>query len=335
MEKEFTCRMMNHAWNLTATDTNFEICTLHYSKHQSVIHSPSDGFFVNQILVCLDSLVNGVLIPLTIFFNGVAIVTISKCPQLKEKLCYFLVLVQSVTDLLVAVIGLPVFMLVLVGDIKGDANCAVNSVLIHAPHLTAGYSLITLSFISFERYMGVLHPFIHRTKITKKKLLFHVFHSCVSHTVTVLIFYVYMTVRRLVIATVIPVFLVGTTYIYVRIFLVARKRLMATQNPNAIAGQGNKSAMDKKKTYLREIKLAKSCFMIVLLFIFSFLPLSIVYVFFADQMTPTTFRIVQSWCLTLATLNSSLNSVIFFWTRAVLKKEAKKIFGKICAQPSI
>lgn len=110
---------------------------------------------------------------------------------------------------------------------------------------------------------------------------------------------------------------------------------MATQNPNAIAGQGNKSAMDKKKTYLREIKLAKSCFMIVLLFIFSFLPLSIVYVFFADQMTPTTFRIVQSWCLTLATLNSSLNSVIFFWTRAVLKKEAKKIFGKICAQPSI
>ena len=180
--------------------------------------------------------------------------------------------------------------------------------------------------------MGVLHPFFHRTKITKKKLLFHVFHSCVSHTVTVLMFYVYMTVRRLVIATVIPVFLVGTTYVYVRIFLVERKRPIATQNP--IAGQGNKSAMDKKKTYLREIKLAKSCFMIVLLFIFCFLPLSIVYVFFADRMSPT-FRIVQSWCLTLATLNSSLNSVIFFWTRAVLRKEAKKIFGKICAKPSI
>ena len=113
---------MNRTWNLTATDTNFEICTLQYSKHQSVIRSPSDGFFSNQILVCV---VNGVLIPLTILLNGVAVATISKCPQLKEKHCYFLVLVQSVTDLLVAVIGPPVFLLVLVGDIKGDANCAV------------------------------------------------------------------------------------------------------------------------------------------------------------------------------------------------------------------
>ena len=140
---------MNRTWNFIATDTNFEICTLQYSKHQSVIHSPSDSFFANQILVCV---VHGVLIPLTILLNGVAIATISKCPQLKEKLCYFPFLVQSVTDLLVAVIGLPVFLLVLVGDIKGDANCAVNSVIIHAPHLTAVYSFLSLSFIHFERY---------------------------------------------------------------------------------------------------------------------------------------------------------------------------------------
>ena len=115
-------------------------------------------------------------------------------------------------DLLVAVVGMPLFIFVLVGDIKGDANCAVNSVIIHVPHLIAGYSLMTLSALNFERYMGILHPFVHRTKLTKKKLLFHVAHSCVSHTVTVLMFYLFMNVRRLVIAIVIPVFLVETTF---------------------------------------------------------------------------------------------------------------------------
>ncbi len=315
---------MNLTSNHTTTDTNFKICALHYSEYQTVLYSPSDSFLVNQIVVCS---FNDVLILPTILLNSVAIATISKCRQLNEKLTYFLVLVQSVVDLLVAIVGMPLFIFVLVGDIKGDANCAVNSVIIHAPHLIAGYSLITLSALNFERYMGIFHPFIHRTKLTKKKLLFHVAHSCVSHTVTVLMFYLFMNVRRLVIAIVIPVFLVETTYVYVRIFLVARKRPAQNGQPNGAAGRRNESTTETKKNYLREIKLAKSCFMIVFLFIFTFLPLSILYIWFADQMPPTKFRIVQSWCLTVAMLNSSLNSVIFFWTRPVLRTEAKKIFG--------
>ena len=312
--------------NLTSNHTaNFKICALHYSKYQTVLHSPSDYFLANQITVCS---VNGVLILPTIILNSVAIATISKCSKLKEKLTYFLVLVQSVTDLVAGVIGIPSLMFVLVSDIKGDANCEVNAVVIHAPHLMAGYSLITLTVLNIERYLGILHPIFHRTKLTKKKLLFHVGHGCISHTVTVVMLYVYVNVRRLVIAIVIPVFLLETMYVYLRIFLVARKR-PALSPPIAVAGQSSsESTMKAKKNYLREIKVAKSCFMIVFLFIFSFLPLSVVYIWFADKMTPTTFRIVQSWCLTVAMLNGSLNSVIFFWTRPELRTEAKKIVFK-------
>ncbi len=44
-------------------------------------------------------------------------------------------------------------------------------------HYTIGYYLMGLSLImlvglSFERYMGVMHPFIHRTKVTKDESSF-------------------------------------------------------------------------------------------------------------------------------------------------------------------
>ena len=58
----------------------------------------------------------------TILLNSVAILTISKSSQLKEKLCYFLVLVQSSLDLLVGVIIQPLFIIMWANYAKGNVE---------------------------------------------------------------------------------------------------------------------------------------------------------------------------------------------------------------------
>ena len=96
------------------TDTAYKTCSFYRIKYYSATIDSS--FVINRIVLCV---FNGVLILSTILLNSVAIRTISKSAQLKEKLCYFAVQLQSITDLLVGVVGLPLFILKLASEIKG------------------------------------------------------------------------------------------------------------------------------------------------------------------------------------------------------------------------
>ncbi len=100
------------------TDTTLKICTFYNIKYLHVTSS-SNYFVINRIVLCV---FNSILILSTIVLNSVAIRTISKSSKLKEKLSYFVVLLQSITDLLVGVIALPLFVLKLASDMKGKLN---------------------------------------------------------------------------------------------------------------------------------------------------------------------------------------------------------------------
>ena len=100
------------------TDMTLKTCTFSYMKYNSAINS-SNSFVINRIVQCV---FNGVLMISTILLNSVAILTISKSSQLKEKLCYFLVLVQSSIDLVVGVIIQPLFIVMWANDAKGNVE---------------------------------------------------------------------------------------------------------------------------------------------------------------------------------------------------------------------
>ncbi len=100
------------------TDMTYKMCTLYYLKYHSVISS-SKSFVINKIVLCV---FNGVLLLSTTLLNSVAILTISKCSQLKEKLCYFLVLLQSAIDFLGGVINQPLFIIMFTSEAKGNSD---------------------------------------------------------------------------------------------------------------------------------------------------------------------------------------------------------------------
>ena len=184
--------------------------------------------------------------------------------------------------------------------------------------------MITLSAMNYERYQSIIHPLAHRAKLTKKKLSSYVFLASAAFTITcILILFNYEQLRLLAATVSIILFLISTAYVYIRIFLAAKNTHSVQNPPNAIASEESTT-----KKNLKEIKLAKSCFMIFLLFVFSFLPVAITPTLKAQEFGPIMLANMRPWSVTILMLNSSLNLVISFWTRPILRKEALKIFGK-------
>ena len=113
-------------------------------------------------------------------------------------------------------------------------------------------------------------------------------------------------------------------FVYTRIFLVVRKLAQSQNKPHDGASEENLTRM---KLFLREIKQAKSCFIVVICFcVLGFLPKTIAVPFFPslDQFEKLAIKI---WIITLGLCNSNVNSVIFFWTKTMLKKEAVKMLN--------
>ena len=119
-------------------------------------------------------------------------------------------------------------------------------------------------------------------------------------------------IGKIVLGTAMSLNLTGLIFIYVKIFLTGGRTVV-----------GNTS---QHKAFLRKIKLAKSCLMVVGCCYVCFLPMTVV-----QFLTHTRFVEIglRAWTNNLLFPNSTLNSVIFFWRNQILRKEAKLILRHI------
>ena len=310
---------------------NCSIFTSTYVVNLHITEFPSSGYIINQIMVCV---VICLLVFPTVILNSLSILTISKCPQLEGKVCYYLILVQSVVDLTVGVITAPVFTaFIIVFYILGNVNCVLYMLNYTLAYLPMGLSLVTLCALSFERYMGVLHPMIHRTKVTKKKLSSVVF--CATFLIVFLLPGTFIASAYVFDWTCISFVFICITFItfaYTRIFIAARNSLRSKNKPGDCANEQNSDKLSRKRRFLKELKLARSCFLVVCTFGLCFLPVILLSSPLAAVLQGGEgylARIVWLWTIPAGVLNASLNSIIFFWSRPMLRIEAKKVLKKI------
>ena len=231
-------------------------------------------------------------------------------------------------------VSIPLFTFVLASELLGTANCVANFIISTVAFVPIGLSLAMLCALSFERYMGVLHPLVHRTRMTKTSLKTYICLSAVAIIVMMAtslvypkLYFVFGTVNICISLTLIGFF-------YTRIFQTARRRFRLENRPGHQFRGTNPSEEKGKQQFAKEIKIAKSCFLIVVVFLFCVMPVSIVSVLSPNvrpKMLPL-FRVIQSWAITITLLNHSLNSIIFFWTMAMLRNNAKNVLKKIFAK---
>ena len=314
--------------NSTIVSQFVKRCSVLAGTSVSIVQFPSSGYVINQTIVCL---LNCLLTVITVLLNGIAILTVYKCFHLKEKICYFIICLQSIIDLITGAVSIPLFTFVIASEIAGTANCVGNFIISTVAFIPMGLSLAMLCALSFERYMGVLHPVVHRNQITKTSLEVYVCISAVVILLMMAISLVYSELYFVFGAVNICISLILITFFYTRIFQSARRRFRLETRPGHVLVQHNLSEKKRKQQFLKELKIAKSCFLVVVVFLLCVTPVCIVSVLsltVSPKMLPL-FRVFQSWAITISLLNCSLNSIVLFWTRATLRKEAVNVLKKI------
>ncbi|XP_028408049.1 cannabinoid receptor type 1A-like [Dendronephthya gigantea] len=289
-----------------------------------VVRFPSDLYLVSHVLVIA---FNSLLIVPTVMLNIVSVTAIMKSTRLRSKPCYFLVVIQSVVDLIVGSIGIPLFIFYVVSPIVGFLNCTVSFVTAQTFFIPSAVSIITLSAMTVERYIGVLHPYAYTTKVTKGKIMAY---ECCGCFLIILLFGVSLPLKRVITyfsTFLILVFFILNAYVYSRIYAVVVKIARSDKAQNRNLRDQNSS---KRKTFIDEIKQAKSCFLVLMCFVVCFLPLAL-----TSVVSPSGFDHVlyQIWSMTSIMLNSSLNSVIFFWTKRELRVQALHVLKRNAVTP--
>ena len=289
-----------------------------------VLGSSSHKYIVKQFVLCV---VNCVIILAIVSLNGILIFAILRCSKLQDKVSGFLILVQSTVDFAVGFISLPMFTYIRASEIMDiPNNCFVNFLSETVVYIMFGFSLTVVCVLTLERYMSIMHPVAHRIRFTKRRIL-------VSLLCTLIVLIPPASLRlmasehiyRILGTTLTLLSLAFNTFAYIRIFLVARKKLPA---PSSIhVGSINSAQVIKKMKLLQELKLAKSCALVVFTSCFCFLPAPALYLYHKDDLFET--RNAYSLAITVGAFNSCLNPVIFFWKRPLLRAEALKIIKTV------
>lgn len=283
---------------------------------------PSDIYIQSQIAVCV---VNCALMIPALILNGLCIITICKSHVFKGKFCFFLIMSQSVIDLLVTTITIPSYTYLIYSELVGTANCLHIFILNIIGLLPGGLSLAILCALTLERYLGILHPIFHRNRLSKKMFYIYVCVCTLVLLIGVPIAATSATVYYVGMNVVIGLSLIVNAVAYTKILIAIMGRFRTQRDGNT---DSNSSQASRRRRFIEESKLVKSCAFVVGLFYACYLP-GLVLCLYYIQVDKLKYRVAHSWYSTNFALNASVNSIIFFWKRPILRKEAWKVWKNI------
>lgn len=127
---------------------------------------------------------------------------------------------------------------------------------------------------------------------------------------------------NIMICTVFVFKLLSTLYIYIAIYITVRRRPRIRET-----GEAERwiTQAINEKTKLQNIKLAKSCAIVVGVSMTCNIPFPILFSLPINDV----FCVLVLWSMTIVLSSSSLNSLVFFWNNSVLRREAKRLFKKL------
>ena len=268
---------------------------------------------LNVIPLCI---VNFFFLSAGSVLNVVVILCIWKSSQLRKKLCYFMIFVLSCYDLLVILIAHPLLIMLGIFMLTNESNKFDEryEICLHTLTVLTCFSLIVLFTLTLERYLGLSYTLYHKTSVTRKKLLLFIFGSQILSLIALTLSYIYNISyfeMYTLAMTVVLVFLMD-----VRMFFIARSK-------RKIPSLKQKGATNFKKYF--QCVIALGCFTVCCL------PSVVYHGLKVTRRIDTASNSAMYyffWCATVLGMNSSLNSVIFFWNNSILRSEGKKIIKK-------
>ena len=247
--------------------------------------------------------------------NTLVIVSFWISSQLRKKLCHFIIMVLSCFDLVAVAtnnLGILVF---LISWLREDYNLLPFSIYLEAVAVFLGFSFHALFVMSIERYLGAYYPVLHRTSVTRRRLLIRLAILLSFQTILNVI-----CVNDMIISMplVLLVFLVAVfpplVYLNFKLFKISSEM-----------GR-RKATLSEEKTALN-LKSISACLLAVACLVVLSVPSSVYIVFTinTENKQISNARIFCIWVVAIFTVNGTLNSLIFFWKNKVFRTQGIEV----------
>ena len=308
--------------------TTFSNCYLNSDAFVMIVKFPSKATYIVHFAACI---LNVIITVTTVVLNLLTLLTFWRTPRLRKNILLYLVMILSMVDAGTGIFCYPLLTVRMIYELMETSNCWLGYLQSNLFRLSSIISLSLVSAISIERYFGVIHPLIHRTQVTKKRLLL-LLGSVWSITTFPYVATLFINKPlKFIIATTLILLILLTIYAYTRIgFAVIQCKIRREGLLNANISHeeaSNESARKnpkEKMNILRQLKMSKSSFLIALCYLCCYMP-TLIFATAKANVSMTLRALASPWCLLCVMLNFCLNSVIFFWRNASLRKETMNV----------
>ena len=279
---------------------------------------------INTILLCT---VNVFFMIAGTFLNVVVITSFGTSSQLRKKASHLMILVLSCFDLAVVTVTHPMIISSTVEVSQGKYSRAHVHDQVKRFIITClyGWSMLALLTMTAERFLGITYPIFHRTSVTKKRLLYLLAFLWSSLNILLVLSFrdQVLSYNTLIIAYMAICLLLSLT-LNVKMYIIAKTRL---RNPIVPAGKES----DGEKNNKNRLAKISTCCLAFACFCISSFPATLVTGLRSRRKIPDgeMYSLLFLWSITLTSMNSTFNCLIFFWKNAVLRCEGMKMVNRL------
>ena len=273
----------------------------------------------------ITGVINAVFSPFAVVANVLVFFAILLNPSLRSPSC-LLIACLALSDLLVSLIVQPMYVTYRFLEIHhGYANCAVRLLYAKGFYICYGVSFMTLSAISFERYLALRLHLRYKGLVTETRVLL----------VAILIWLLNLSLTSLQWARINKIARgVHLFFWFVSLFIAAisqlRIHLIVRRHYRQIQQQQFPSSGNHN--FRRQVKVAVSVAYIVgIYFLFNF-PVLVVTALHQIVTGHIDSYDYYSWSETVAFLNSFVNPLICFWRSEEIRKAVRKLLRHGCCK---
>jgi len=292
-------------------------------------HMGYEDSYVFKINVFIVAIVNIVIVTPTIGFNAVIIATFVRKPSLRRQ-GNKLLLSLSIADLLSGILAQPPLMsaMMMLNTRKPkDIPCPVVIWTGWAGYTIACVSLLTVSFISLERYMAIFHPYSYDRMVTCKCIVFCIaavwlFSSVVISTLFFITEPICMDIFQWTNVVIIGFSYLWNIYVY---FCITKQVFKIHRETTRMQKRFKLESPRKHASDSKGTKVAGSIIMALLL---CYLPQVVISLYRSVKpRSPIIQNYIEYWAMTFGLSNAMMNPIFYCYYNTEIRREVYKIFG--------
>ena len=232
------------------------------------------------------------------------------------------------SDLLVTAVVLPLYSTRVIKETYGTHNCTLWGVNRLASYFSAGVSLLTVTFISIERYITLAYPYHYQTILTKLRMKIVVaniwcftFAIVMSH-LGLIPYKIFLALGASIVVICIIVLLSIWIWVY-KLLQKHMRRITAQHRPSQTSRNEARSRQEQYKN-------TRTSAVIVVGLILSYLPLVFMFAYYFTE--PKNFMgiyLVTPWGELLLLVHSVFNPLYVFWRKSEFRLTAKVVLCQL------